>query len=123
MTMNRRFLMSNLAYQREVKQYQTEQQGQSVVIRRRGSITLGEKILLVMFVTALMCSSIFIISKAFAVYQANIEVQKLEQQVSLESKKITELQKEKDLLSQPERIIETAKKAGLTISKDVKKVD
>lgn len=35
--------MSNLAYQREVKQYQTEQQGQSVVIKRRGSITLGEK--------------------------------------------------------------------------------
>ncbi|BBP89097.1 hypothetical protein BsIDN1_27150 [Bacillus safensis] len=50
--------MSNLAYQREVKQYQTEQQGQSVVIKRRGSITLGEKILLVMFVMALMCSSI-----------------------------------------------------------------
>ena len=115
--------MSNLAYQREVKQHQTEQQGQSVVIKRRGSITLGEKILLVMFVMALMCSSILIISKAFAVYHANIEVQKLEQQVSLESKKITELQKEKDLLSEPERVIDTAKKAGLTISKDVKKVD
>lgn len=115
--------MSNLAYQREVKQYQTEQQGQSVVIKRRGSITLGEKILLVMFVMALMCASILIISKAFAVYHANIEVQKLEQQVSLESKKITELQKEKDLLSEPERVIDTAKKAGLSISKDVKKVD
>nr|MDF9459141.1 cell division protein FtsL [Bacillus pumilus] len=115
--------MSNLAYQREVKQHQTEQQGQSVVIKRRGSITLGEKILLVMFVMALMCDSILIISKAFAVYHANIEVQKLEQQVSLESKKITELQKEKDLLSEPERIIEAAKKAGLSISKDVKKVD
>lgn len=46
--------MSNLAYQREVKQHQTEQQGQSVFIKRRGSITLGEKILLVMFVMALM---------------------------------------------------------------------
>ncbi|MFJ5963502.1 MULTISPECIES: cell division protein FtsL [unclassified Bacillus (in: firmicutes)] len=115
--------MSNLAYQREVKQYQTEQQGQSVVIRRRGSITLGEKILLVMFVMGLMCSSILIISKAFAVYQANIEVQKLQQQVSLESKKITELQKEKDVLSEPERIISAAKKAGLNISNDVKKVD
>ena len=27
--------MSNLAYQREVKQYQTEQQGQSVVIKKK----------------------------------------------------------------------------------------
>ncbi|MGE6631288.1 cell division protein FtsL [Bacillus sp. NPDC077027] len=115
--------MSNLAYQREAKQNQTEQQGQSVVIRRRASITLGEKVLLVMFVMALMSSSILIISKAFAVYSVNIEVQKLEQQVSSESKKMTELQKEKDKLSEPERIIKTAKQADLNISKNVKKVD
>ncbi len=40
--------MSNLAYKVEKQQRQTNSAEQSVIIRRRASITLGEKVLIVL---------------------------------------------------------------------------
>lgn len=50
--------MSNLAYKVEKQQRQTNSAEQSVIIRRRASITLGEKVLIVLFALAVLSASL-----------------------------------------------------------------
>jgi cell division protein FtsL len=115
--------MSNLAYNVEKQHEHSRQTEQKVVIKRRASITLGEKILIMLFVVAVLSVSIFIINKAFATYQTNMEVQKLEEQISNESKSIDDLETQKSELMQPERIMNIAEKHGLKLKdKNVKNV-
>lgn len=85
--------MSNLAYQQEKQQRHTLSPEKKVIVKRRASITLGEKVLLVLFVIAVLSVSLFIVSKAYAAYQTNIEVQKLEEKISSENKRIGDLEK------------------------------
>lgn len=49
--------------------------------------------LLVLFAAAVLSVSLLIVSKAYAAYQTNIEVQKLEEQISSENKQIGDLEK------------------------------
>ncbi|MGG3574411.1 cell division protein FtsL [Bacillus gobiensis] len=115
--------MSNLAYNVEKQQERSQQSEQTVVIKRRASITLGEKVLIVLFVLAVLSVSIFIINKAFAAYETNLEVQKLEELVSTESIEIEDLETERKDLMMPERIMQIAKKHGLNLQdKKVKNV-
>lgn len=115
--------MSNLAYNVEKQQERSQQTEQKVVIKRRASITLGEKILIILFVLAVLSVSIIIINRAFAAYETNLEVQKLEEQISDESKAIEDLETEKMELMKPERIMDIAEKNGLHLKdKKVKNV-
>ncbi len=50
------------------------------------------------------------ISKAFAAYQTNIEIQKLEKKVETESSRVGDLEKEADMLKEPDRIMDIARK-------------
>lgn len=115
--------MSNLAYNVEKLEERSQQTESKVVIRRRASITLGEKILIVFFVLAVLSVSVFIINKAFAAYETNLEVQKLEKQISEENKMIGDLETKKMELMEPERIMDIAEKNGLKLKdKNVKNV-
>ncbi|MBU8786312.1 MULTISPECIES: cell division protein FtsL [Bacillus] len=116
--------MSNLAYQAEKQQRQTQQSPEkSVVIRRRASITLGEKVLIVLFALAVLGGSLFMISRAFAAYQTNIEIQKLEKKVETEGNRVDDLKKTADELKEPERIMKIARKKGLHLTdKKVKNI-
>lgn len=69
--------MSNLAYQPEKQQRHAISPEKKVIVKKRASITLGEKVLLVLFAAAVLSVSLLIVSKAYAAYQTNIEVQKL----------------------------------------------
>ncbi len=51
----------------------------------------------------------FIVSKAYAAYQSNIEVQQLEEKVSEKNKQIGDLEKTVADLSQPRRLMDIAK--------------
>lgn len=55
------------------------------------------------------------ISKAFAAYQTNIEIQKLEKKVETESSRVDDLEKEADMLKEPDRIMDIARKKGLKL--------
>lgn len=114
--------MSNLAYQTKRQRIPTKQPKQKVVIKKRATITMGEKVLIVLFVLALLSTSIFIISKAFATYKTNIEVQKLEEKISSKDNEIDDLKKEATDLSRPERVMDIAKKHGLNLNKKVKNI-
>ncbi|WNV81283.1 cell division protein FtsL [Bacillus atrophaeus] len=115
--------MSNLAYQQEKQQRHTLSPEKKVIVKRRASITLGEKVLLVLFVIAVLSVSLFIVSKAYAAYQTNIEVQKLEEKISSENKRIGDLEKSVADLSTPERIMDIAEKNGLKLkNKKVKNI-
>ncbi|MEC1260759.1 cell division protein FtsL [Bacillus swezeyi] len=115
--------MSNLAYKVEKQQRQTKSAEQSVIIRRRASITLGEKVLIVLFALAVLSASLFMISKAFAAYQTNIEIQKLETKVETAKNRVGDLEKTADELKEPDRIMEIARKKGLNLTdKKVKNI-
>ncbi|KAA6452267.1 cell division protein FtsL [Bacillus atrophaeus] len=115
--------MSNLAYQQEKQQRHTLSPEKKVIVKKRASITLGEKVLLVLFVIAVLSVSLFIVSKAYAAYQTNIEVQKLEEKISSENKRIGDLEKNVADLSTPERIMDIAEKNGLKLkNKKVKNI-
>ncbi|MBD0406165.1 cell division protein FtsL [Bacillus siamensis] len=115
--------MSNLAYQQEKQQRPVISPEKKVIVKKRASITLGEKVLLVLFAIAVLSTSMFIVSKAYAAYQSNIEVQKLEEKVSEKNKQIGDLQKTAGDLSQPQRLMDIAKKHGLNLKdKKVKNI-
>ncbi|MFN2746117.1 MULTISPECIES: cell division protein FtsL [Bacillus] len=115
--------MSNLAYKVDKQQRQTQSAEQTVIIRRRASITLGEKVLIVLFALAVLSASIFMISKAFAAYQTNIEIQKLEKKVEAEKNKVDDLEKTADELKEPDRIMKIARERGLNLGdKKVKSI-
>ncbi|MEC4030610.1 cell division protein FtsL [Bacillus subtilis] len=115
--------MSNLAYQPEKQQRHAISPEKKVIVKKRASITLGEKVLLVLFAAAVLSISLLIVSKAYAAYQTNIEVQKLEEQISSENKQIGDLEKSVADLSKPQRIMDIAKKNGLNLKdKKVKNI-
>lgn len=71
--------MSNLAYQPEKQQRHFRPVWEKVIVKKRASITLGEKVLLVLFAAAVLSLIAFDRIEAYAAYQTNIEVQKLEE--------------------------------------------
>ncbi|AZB42834.1 cell division protein FtsL [Bacillus sp. FJAT-42376] len=119
--------MSNLAVkvnQRAHEQTERKQQTQpqAVPVKRRLPITLGEKVLLVLFVLGLAASSIQLIANSVASYQASMEIQKLEEQVEAQGKTNADLQVQVKELSNYERIWARAKELGLTLNKNNVKV-
>ncbi|MDA1475650.1 cell division protein FtsL [Bacillus changyiensis] len=115
--------MSNLAYKVERQQRQTAKAEPSVIIRRRASITLGEKVLIVLLAVALFSASLFLISQIYVSYQKNIEIQQLNNKYEAEKNRVGDLEKRANELKAPDRIIRTAKEKGLKFGdKKVKNV-
>ncbi|MFC0271189.1 cell division protein FtsL [Metabacillus herbersteinensis] len=114
--------MSNLAMklqqqQQEQHQQSTEKQ-QTVVIKRRASVTLGEKVLIVLFVSLLLIGSVKVVSNSFAVYETSIEIQKTEAKIEDQLKVNSDLHVQVEELSTYDRIWEKAKQLGLTLDQN-----
>ncbi len=93
--------MSNLAYQQEKQQRPVISPEKKVIVKRGLPLHSGKRSSLVLFAIAVLSTSMFIVSKAYAAYQSNIEVQQLEEKVSEKNKQIGDLEKTVADLSQP----------------------
>lgn len=111
--------MSNLAVkiQQKRQQEQTKQiQQQRVIVKKRSTFTLGEKILFVACLFMALVGSIFIISNSVKLYQVNMDIQAVEAKLEKQEKINNDLHVQKEELSNPERIWSKAKELGLTLN-------
>lgn len=109
--------MSNLAVKiQERRQEEKKHAKQTLVVKRkRSSITLSEKLLFVVFLFLMLVCSIWIISNSVKLYQANIEMQKIEAKIENQEKINSDLNLQVDELKRPERIYKIAKDLGFTL--------
>ncbi|KKI93743.1 hypothetical protein WQ54_01430 [Bacillus sp. SA1-12] len=113
--------MSNLAMKLEQQRQEQQQQQrvqEPIIIKRRASITPGEKLLIVLFIGLLVFGAITIIAKSYTVYQSNIEIQKTEAKIEEQTKLNKDLHVQVEELSTYERIWEKAKELGLTLDEN-----
>jgi cell division protein FtsL len=115
--------MSNLAMKLEQQRQEQQQQQQMpvqepIIIKRRASITPGEKFLIVLFVSLFVIGAINIVAKSTAVYQANVEIQKTEAKIEEQTKLNSDLHVQVEELSTYDRIWEKAKELGLTLDQN-----
>jgi cell division protein FtsL len=116
--------LGNLAY--KVRQnHQTNQQEApqpKVITKNRKGITLGEKLLAMIFVSVIMVGSVQIISNQVAIYNANIEIQQIESSIQDQSKLNSDLHVQVQELSTYERIWAKAQEMGLLLNENNVKV-
>jgi cell division protein FtsL len=115
--------MSNLAMkieqQRQEKQmHQQMPVSEPVIIKRRASITPGEKFLIILFVGLFLFGAISIVAKSYSVYQANIEIQKTEAKIEEQTKLNSDLHVQVEELSTYERIWKKANELGLELDQN-----
>jgi cell division protein FtsL len=115
--------MSNLAMKLE-QQRQEKQQlqhmpvSEPIIIKRRASITNGEKILMILVVGLFIIGAVNIVAKSYTVYQANIEIQKTEAKIEEQTKLNSDLHVQVEELSTYDRIWEKAKELGLKLDQN-----
>jgi cell division protein FtsL len=115
--------MSNLAMkleqQRQEKQnHQQIPVSEPIIIKRRATITPGEKLLMILFVGLFLFGAISIVSKSYAVYQANIDIQKTEAKIEEQTKLNSDLHVQVEELSTYDRIWEKANELGLKLDQN-----
>lgn len=115
--------MSNLAMKLEQQRQEQQQQQQMpvqepIIIKRRASITPGEKFLIVLFVSLFVIGAINIVAKSTTVYQANVEIQKTQAKIEEQTKLNSDLHVQVEELSTYDRIWEKAKELGLTLDQN-----
>lgn len=115
--------MSNLAMkleqQRQEKQnHQQIPVSEPIIIKRRATITPGEKLLMVLLVGLFLFGAISIVSKSYAVYQANIDIQKTEAKIEEQTKLNSDLHVQVEELSTYDRIWEKANELGLKLDQN-----
>ncbi|NSL50773.1 cell division protein FtsL [Calidifontibacillus erzurumensis] len=111
--------MSNLAYQVSPKKNQHKNVKVKARLKKKSSLTVGEKFLItfLVFMSALGC--MLIISKQAAIIQMNNDIRALESEITAQEKVNSGLYEEITELSKPERILQIAKQQGLTINNNV----
>ncbi len=116
--------MSNLAYKvKQNHQYQPQVTPETkVAIRKRKNVTLGEKVLATIFACAMLIGSIQIVSNQVTIYNANIDIQKMETQVLDQTRQNSELSVQVQELSTYERIWAKAHEMGLFLNENNVKV-
>ncbi|USK35595.1 cell division protein FtsL [Bacillus sp. F19] len=118
--------MSNLAVklqqQRQEQHKQMPEQQQTVVTTRRPAITLGEKVLIVAFLSVLLFAAVQIVTNSVTVYESNIEIQKIEAKIQDQQRINSDLTVQVKELSTYERIWAKAKELGLTLNQNNVKV-
>lgn len=115
--------MDNLAMKLEQQRQEQHQQQkmpvqEPIIIKRRASITLGEKILNVLLISLLVVGAVNIISKSYSVYHANIKIQKTEAKIEEQIKLNSDLHVQVEELSTYDRIWDKAKELGLTLDQN-----
>jgi cell division protein FtsL len=113
--------LSNLAHQIQHKREQqtiTLPDQQTVIVRRRSTITLGEKVLFLLFAAVMLFFASQVIASSVSVYQANADIQKLEQTITVQHTTNNDLRIQVDELSNYERIWAKAKELGLTLNQN-----
>ncbi|MGM0873558.1 MAG: cell division protein FtsL [Bacillota bacterium] len=115
--------MSNLAMKLEQKRQEQQQQQQMpvqepIIIKRRASITPGEKFLIFLFVSLFVIGAVNIVAKSYTVYQANVDIQKTEAKIEEQTKLNSDLHVQVEELSTYDRIWEKAKELGLTLDQN-----
>jgi cell division protein FtsL len=119
--------MSNLAYQvQRQRQVQTPQPSKQpkvgVSIQTRG-VTKGEKFLWVAAAVVLLAGAVWIIANYASIYSNSLSNQKIEQTISLETKKKEDFKLQVTELSAPERMFKIAQEQGFKLDdKNVKVV-
>jgi cell division protein FtsL len=111
--------MSNLEQQRQEKQQQQHMPvSEPIIIKRRASITNGEKLLMILVVGLFIIGAVNIVTKSYTVYQANIEIQKTEAKIEEQTKLNSDLHVQVEELSTYDRIWEKAKELGLKLDQN-----
>ncbi|RAK23265.1 cell division protein FtsL [Anoxybacillus vitaminiphilus] len=90
--------------------------------KRQFRTTLGEKVLLFAFAMFVVYCSIQIVSNQVAIYQANKQIQQLEETIQEQKKYNNDLSVQVQELSTYERILEKAKELGLSLNENNVKV-
>ncbi|MDQ0231277.1 cell division protein FtsL [Metabacillus malikii] len=117
--------MSNLATKLEQQRLQQHQQQQQqipvpepILVRRRATITIGEKMLIILFIVLFVVGAVNILAKSYTVYQTNMEIQRTEAKIEEKTKLISDLQVQVEELSTYDRIWNKAKEFGLTLNQN-----
>ncbi|MBO1510523.1 cell division protein FtsL [Metabacillus bambusae] len=115
--------MSNLAMKLEQQRQEKQQQqhmpvSEPIIIKRRASITNGEKILMILVVGLFIIGAVNIVTNSYTVYQANIEIQKTEAKIEEQTKLNSDLHVQVEELSTYDRIWEKAKDLGLKLDQN-----
>jgi cell division protein FtsL len=116
--------MSNLAVKIQQKQQEKHQQIQKQVqeVKRRARVTLGEKCLALLFVGLVLIGGIKIVSNSVAVYETNLDIQKLEAKIQEQQQVNNDLKVQVKELSTYDRIWAKAKELGLVLNENNVKV-
>ncbi|EIT84987.1 cell division protein FtsL [Fictibacillus macauensis ZFHKF-1] len=114
--------MSNLAYQPQRKPSQEPQktyvkQPQKVTGTRGSRITKGEKVIWIAAALLLMAGATMFISKYATIYKINASIKAEQSNVNEIERRTKDLESQKKELSNPSRIIEMAKKEGMSFDK------
>ncbi|APH05353.1 cell division protein FtsL [Bacillus weihaiensis] len=115
--------MSNLARKLEQERHEQHQhqhnpKHEPIIIKRRASITPGEKFLVLLFVGLVLLGAIKIVASSYTMYHANIEIQKTQAKIEEQVKLNSDLHVQVEELSTYERIWEKAKDLGLTLDQN-----
>lgn len=116
--------MSNLAYK-----YSHQQQKQPLpknnkkqASKIKSKITLGEKLLILLFVAFIIYAGVKVVSNQVALYNVNKEIQTLEASIKNQQKINNDLKVQKEELSSYERILAKGKELGLKLNENNVKV-
>jgi cell division protein FtsL len=117
-------VMSNLAVKIQQKQQEKHLKVQKNVpiVKRRARVTLGEKCLAVLFVGMVLIGGIKIVSNSVALYETNLDIQKLEAKIQNQQRVNNDLKVQVKELSTYERIWAKAKELGLALNENNVKV-
>ncbi|MBM7603431.1 cell division protein FtsL [Metabacillus crassostreae] len=113
--------MSNLARkieQQRQEQHQHQPNTEPIIIKRRASITLGEKFLVILLIGLFVIGAVKIVSSSYTIYQTNVDIQKMEAKIYEQTKLNSDLHVQVEELSTYERIWEKAKSLGLTLDQN-----
>lgn len=114
--------MSNLAMKMEQQRLESQQQQmpvqEPIIIKRRASITPGEKLLILLFIGLFVIGAINIVTKSYSVYHANVEIQKTQAKIEEQIKLNSDLHVQVEELSTYDRIWEKAKELGLKLDQN-----
>ncbi|MGV3464270.1 MAG: cell division protein FtsL [Heyndrickxia sp.] len=118
--------MSNLArkqqYLEPERQQNTQTKQHPVPVHTRRSITLGEKMLGVLFIAFVAIMAVKIISTQAAIYKVNKGIQDQQSSIQSQIKANNDLQTQVSDLSQYDRIKKKAEKLGLKLNENNVKV-
>ncbi|WP_449539918.1 cell division protein FtsL [Ferdinandcohnia sp. Marseille-Q9671] len=116
--------MGNLAYKvRQTENIQPEQTPKTQpIIKKKFRLTIGEKLLGILFSVAVVVCAIHIISNQVSIYKTNIEIQQIESTISQQTKTNSDLYVQVQELSEYERLWEKARELGLNLNENNVKV-